>query len=68
MAATDRDEIDALAGEYVLGTLDADERRAAEARRVRGVHRSGDDAGRAASGRDGLSRVLRWTPLGGRIK
>lgn len=32
MAATDRDEIDALAGEYVLGTLDADERRAAEAR------------------------------------
>jgi anti-sigma-K factor RskA len=29
---TDRDEIDALAGEYVLGTLDADERRAAEAR------------------------------------
>ena len=29
---TDRDEIDALAAEYVLGTLDADERRAAEAR------------------------------------
>jgi anti-sigma-K factor RskA len=29
---TDRDDIDALAGEYVLGTLDADERRAAEAR------------------------------------
>jgi hypothetical protein len=24
--------------------------------------------GRAASGRDGLSKVLRWTPLGGRIK
>ncbi len=32
MVETDRDEIDALAGEYVLGTLDADERRAAEAR------------------------------------
>ena len=32
MAETDRDEIDALAGEYVLGTLDVDERRAAEAR------------------------------------
>jgi anti-sigma-K factor RskA len=30
----DRDEIDALAGEYVLGTLDPDERRAAEARLV----------------------------------
>jgi anti-sigma-K factor RskA len=29
---TDHDDIDALAGEYVLGTLDADERRAAEAR------------------------------------
>ena len=28
----DGDEIEALAGEYVLGTLDADERRAAEAR------------------------------------
>ena len=28
----DADEIDALAGEYVLGTLDADERRAAETR------------------------------------
>ena len=28
----DRDEIDALAGEYVLGTLDPDERQAAEAR------------------------------------
>jgi anti-sigma-K factor RskA len=28
----ERDEIDALAGEYVLGTLEADERRAAEAR------------------------------------
>ena len=24
--------------------------------------------GRAASGRDGLSKVLRWTPLGGRVK
>ncbi|TWO70704.1 hypothetical protein FN976_14210 [Caenimonas sedimenti] len=24
--------------------------------------------GRAASGRDGLSRVLRYTPVGGRIK
>ena len=23
-------------------------------------------AGRAASGRDGLSKLLRWTPLGGR--
>jgi anti-sigma-K factor RskA len=32
VAERDRDEIDALAGEYVLGTLDADERRAAEAR------------------------------------
>lgn len=32
MAGPDRDEIDALAGEYVLGTLDADERQAAEAR------------------------------------
>ena len=32
MTETDRDEIDALAGEYVLGTLAADERRAAEAR------------------------------------
>ena len=32
MTETDRDDIDALAGEYVLGTLDADERRAAEAR------------------------------------
>ncbi|HMN85209.1 MAG TPA: anti-sigma factor [Bauldia sp.] len=32
MTAPDRDEIDALAGEYVLGTLDAGERRAAEAR------------------------------------
>ena len=32
MAETDRDELDALAGEYVLGTLGADERRAAEAR------------------------------------
>ena len=30
----DSDEIEALAGEYVLGTLDADERRAAEARIV----------------------------------
>jgi anti-sigma-K factor RskA len=29
---TDRDDIDALAGEYVLGTLDAEERRAAETR------------------------------------
>jgi anti-sigma-K factor RskA len=28
----DRDEMEALAGEYVLGTLDADERRAAEGR------------------------------------
>lgn len=32
MAATDRDDRDALAGEYVLGTLDEPERRAAEAR------------------------------------
>lgn len=32
MSEPDRDEIDALAGEYVLGTLAADERRAAEAR------------------------------------
>ena len=32
MTETDRDEIDALAGEYILGTLDAEERRAAEAR------------------------------------
>jgi anti-sigma-K factor RskA len=32
VAETDRDELDALAGEYVLGTLGADERRAAEAR------------------------------------
>ena len=32
MTETDRDEIDALAGEYVLGTLTGDERRAAEAR------------------------------------
>jgi anti-sigma-K factor RskA len=32
VAATDRDEIDALAGEYVLGTLGAGERRTAEAR------------------------------------
>lgn len=32
MAETDRDDLDALAGEYVLGTLGADERRAAEAR------------------------------------
>ena len=32
MADADRDELDALAGEYVLGTLPADERRAAEAR------------------------------------
>ena len=32
MAESDRDEQDALAGEFVLGTLDADERRAAEAR------------------------------------
>ncbi|CAN5314287.1 anti-sigma factor [soil metagenome] len=31
-AHPERDELDALAGEYVLGTLDADERRAAEAR------------------------------------
>ena len=30
--AVDRDELEALAAEYVLGTLDADERRAAEAR------------------------------------
>ena len=30
--AIDREEIEALAAEYVLGTLDADERRAAEAR------------------------------------
>jgi len=29
---TDRDDLDALAGEYVLGTLPDDERRAAEAR------------------------------------
>jgi anti-sigma-K factor RskA len=28
----DADDLEALAGEYVLGTLDADERRAAEAR------------------------------------
>ena len=32
MAVTDRDERNALAGEYVLGTLDENERRAAEAR------------------------------------
>lgn len=32
MSETDRDEIDALAGEFVLGTLEAGERRAAEAR------------------------------------
>lgn len=32
MSETDRDELDALAGEYVLGTLAADERRAAEMR------------------------------------
>jgi len=32
VAATDRDDIDALAGEYVLGILDAGEYRAAEAR------------------------------------
>jgi anti-sigma-K factor RskA len=32
VAGTDRDEIDALAGDYVLGTLDVEERRAAEAR------------------------------------
>jgi anti-sigma-K factor RskA len=32
VAETDRDELDAQAGEYVLGTLGADERRAAEAR------------------------------------
>lgn len=34
-AMTDRDDIDALAGEYVLGTLDASERAAANARRLR---------------------------------
>ncbi len=34
MADADRDEPDALAGEYVLGTLPDDERRAAEARYV----------------------------------
>lgn len=32
MAETEPDDLDALAGEYVLGTLGADERRAAEAR------------------------------------
>jgi anti-sigma-K factor RskA len=32
VADADRDDLDALAGEYVLGTLPADERRAAEAR------------------------------------
>ena len=32
MTETDRDEQDALAAEYVLGSLPADERRAAEAR------------------------------------
>jgi anti-sigma-K factor RskA len=32
VAAPDRDEIDALAGEYVLGTLGAEERRAADVR------------------------------------
>lgn len=32
MTETDREDLDALAGEYVLGTLPADERRAAEAR------------------------------------
>lgn len=32
MAETEREDLDALAGEYVLGTLDRDERRAAEAR------------------------------------
>jgi anti-sigma-K factor RskA len=32
---SERDDIDALAGEYVLGTLDAAERRAADARRLR---------------------------------
>lgn len=32
MADADRNDLDALAGEYVLGTLPADERRAAEAR------------------------------------
>ena len=31
---TDSEDLDALAGEYVLGTLDADERAAAEARRI----------------------------------
>jgi len=40
--ANDRDEIEGLAAEYVLGTLDADERRAAEARVA------GDPAFRAA--------------------
>lgn len=34
MTEPDRDEIEALAGEFVLGTLTADERRAAEARRA----------------------------------
>jgi anti-sigma-K factor RskA len=34
VADADRDDLDALAGEYVLGTLPADERRAAEARHV----------------------------------
>ena len=34
MTAPDRNEFDALAGEYVLGTLSAEERRAAEARYV----------------------------------
>lgn len=32
---TERDDIDALAGEYVLGSLDASERRAVDARRAR---------------------------------
>lgn len=40
--AIDREELEALAGEFVLGTLDADERRAAEARL------SADSAFRAA--------------------
>ena len=34
MSESERDDMDGLAGEYVLGTLPADERRAAEARRI----------------------------------
>ena len=71
MTETDRDEIDALAGEFVLGTLAGDERRAAEARHAtdpvfralvaaweKRLQPLADTAGEIAPPPDTFSRVL----------